>query len=303
MSVAAPEPKANMGQPAPRTDGRLKVTGEARYPSDMPVANPAYAFLVTSAIARGRIRSFDLEAARAVPGVLDILTYENADEIRPVKFNGEGGPASTSVRPLSSPQIWHDGQIVALVLADSFEAAREAAHRVGIAYDQEPPSATFGSPGTTTQAAAGASNRLKEDPHVGDAEAAFAAAEVTIDAEYATPTQHHNPIELFTTTCFWSDGQLTVHEPSQFVYGLKNGVARQLGIDPKNVRVISRFAGGAFGSKGSLTPRTALVALAARRLNRPVKLVATRAQGFTIATYRAETRHRARPSSRSRPGG
>ena len=120
-----------------------------------------------------------------------------------------------------------------------------------------------------------------------------------IDAEYSTPAQHHNPIELFATTCVWSGDELTIYEPSQFVYGLKNGVAQRLGIAPEKVRVVSHYVGGAFGSKGTMTPRTALIALAAKRLNRPVKLVATRAQGFTIATYRAETRHHIRLGARS----
>lgn len=126
---------------------------------------------------------------------------------------------------------------------------------------------------------------------MGDADAAFAAAPVKLDARYGTPTQHHNPIELFTTTCAWSGAKLTIWEPSQFVYGLRGTVATQLGIDPEDVRVISTFVGGAFGSKGGATARTAWIAVAARRLGRPVKLVATRDQGFTIATYRAETRH------------
>src|SRR5262249_24838373 len=128
----------------------------------------------------------------------------------------------------------------------------------------------------------------------GDAEAAFESAEIQLDAEYATPVEHHNAIELFTTTCIWRDVELTIFEPSQFVYGPKNTVAEKLGIDPSYVRVISPFVGGAFGSKAQLTPRTELVALAAKRLNRPVKLVATRDQGFTVATYRAETKHRIR---------
>jgi len=98
-------------------------------------------------------------------------------------------------------------------------------------------------------------------------------------------------MELFATSCVWYGDRLTIYEPSQFVYGLKNGVAEQLGIDPDKVRVINSYVGGAFGSKGSVTPRTAIIASIARRLNRPVKLVATRDQGFTIATYRAETRH------------
>jgi len=119
----------------------------------------------------------------------------------------------------------------------------------------------------------------------------FTAAPVKLDARYGTPTQHHNPIELFTTTCAWSGAKLTIWEPSQFVYGLRGTVATQLGIDPEDVRVISTFVGGAFGSKGGATARTAWIAVAARRLGQPVKLVATRDQGFTIATYRAETRH------------
>src|SRR5207248_6195490 len=107
-----------------------------------------------------------------------------------------------------------------------------------------------------------------------------------------------NPLELFTTTAVWRDGALTIYEPSQFVYGLKNSAAQKLGIGPDKVRVISPFVGGAFGSRGQMTPRTGLVALAARRLNRPVKLVATRAEGVTVATYRAETRHRIRLGAR-----
>ena len=289
-NAAAPTPTENMGAPAPRYDARLKVTGGARFPADMPVNNPAYAFLVTSAIAKGRIERLDLGDARSVPGVLDILTHENTTELKYVKF---GGGASTSIQSLG-PQILHDGQIIAVVLADTFEAAREAAYKVKATYDEAKPAASFGSPGVTAEDATKVSEEHKKLPQAGDASAAIAAAEVVTDAEYATPTQHHNPIELFATTCVWADDQLTVYEPSQFVYGLKNGVAQRLGIEPDKVRVVSSYVGGAFGSKGMMTPRTALIALAARRLKRPVKLVATRDQGFTIATYRAETRHHVR---------
>jgi xanthine dehydrogenase YagR molybdenum-binding subunit len=289
-NAAALEPKANMGQPMPRYDARLKVTGVARYPSDVPVSNPAFAFLVTSAIAKGRIETLDLAQARAVPGVLEIFTQENTSELKPGKF---GGGASTSIDKLG-PEIAHDGQIIAMVVADSYEAAREAAYKVKATYAVAKPSATFDSEGVKVEDATKVSEQHKELPHKGDAEAALALADAVIDAEYSTPTQHHNPIELFSTTCVWEGDQLTVYEPSQFVYGLKAGVAQRLGIDADKVRVVSSFVGGAFGSKGTMTPRTALVALAARKLNRPVKLVATRDQGFTIATYRAETRHHIR---------
>jgi xanthine dehydrogenase YagR molybdenum-binding subunit len=294
MTVAAPAPKANMGEPAPRLDARLKVTGEARYAADVPLANPAYAFLVLSPIAKGRVIAFDLSEARAVPGVLEILTHENtAHDVKPTKFFGEGGRASTSIRPLSSPQIWHDGQIIAMVVADTFEAAREAAYKVDAVCQVEPASATFESPGTKTEFAADVSKQHK-DPQVGDAEAAFASADVMIDAEYGTPTQHHNPIELFATICAWTDDELTIYEPSQFIHGLKHEIAEQLGIDPARIHARSPYVGGAFGSKGGVTSRSALVAIAARRVSRPVKLVMTRDQGFTMATYRAETRHRVR---------
>jgi xanthine dehydrogenase YagR molybdenum-binding subunit len=289
-NAAAPTPKENMGAPAPRYDARLKVTGEARYPADMPVANPAYAFLVTSSIAKGRIQRLDLDEARAVPGVLDILTSENTSELKQVKF-GEG--CSTSIQDLG-PDIRHAGQIVAVVVADSFESANEGASAVKVSYTEQAPAATFGSQGLKEEDATKVSEQHKHLPQAGDADKAIAAADVTIDAEYGTPTQHHNPIELFATTCVWTGGRLTIYEPSQFVYGLKNGVAQRLGIEPEKVRVVSSYVGGAFGSKGVMTPRTALIALAAKRLNRPVRLVVSRDQGFTTATYRAETRHHIR---------
>ncbi|MBL6459100.1 xanthine dehydrogenase family protein molybdopterin-binding subunit [Belnapia sp. T6] len=274
-----------IGQPAIRIDGRAKVTGMARYASDEVVANPAHAFLVTSAIARGRIRGFRLDAARAVPGILDILMHGNvggeAEKPKPMS----GGDTTTT---LESDRVWHDGQIIAVVLAESFEAAREAAHKVEVDYEAEPPSATFGSPGVEEEVRKAGEHK---DYKVGDAEASFAVAEVKVDARYGTPTQHHNPIELFTTTCEWRGGKLTVYEPSQFVYGLRGSLAKQLRMDPGDIHVVSRFVGGAFGSRGGITARTAWIAVAARRLNRPVRLVATRDQGFTIVTYRAETRH------------
>ncbi len=277
--------RAVIGTPTPRIDGRAKVTGRAVYASDEAVAHPAYAFLVTSSIARGRIRAFHLDQARAVSSVLDILTHENAGgEADPQPPHGAGGETTT----LQTDRVWHDGQIIGVVVADSYEAAREAAYRVQVVYEEEQPSATFGSPGAEAAVRKAGEH---EDFQVGDADAAFAAAEVKVDAHYGTPTQHHNPIELFTTTCVWSSGSLTVYEPSQFVYGLRGALAKQLHMDPQRIRVVSRYVGGAFGSKGNATGRTAWIAVAARRLGRPVKLVATRDQGYTIATYRAETRH------------
>ena len=274
------------GQPHTRIDGPAKVRGHARYASDEPVANPAWAFLLTSAIARGRIKRFELDEALALPGVIDILTFANAGgEAKPPKQQS-GGPTTTTMQ---DNRVWHDGQIIGVVLADTYEIARDAAFRVRVHYAAEPPSATFDSPGAVEEVRDDGEHK---DYAVGDARAALAAAEVTVDQRYETPIQHHNPIELFTTTAEWNEGELTIHEPSQFVYGLRANVAGQIGVDPEQVRVISRYVGGAFGSKGGATARTAWVAVAARRIGRPVKLVATRDQGYTITTYRAETRHR-----------
>src|SRR5207245_8098760 len=146
----------------------------------------------------------------------------------------------------------HAGQIIAVVLADTYEAAREAAHRVKVNTPAAAATTTFDSPGTTSVPAKGQASRFKEDPKVGDFAKAFDEAEVKFTASYATPTQHHNPMELFATSCAWNGDNLTIYEPSQFVYGLKNGVAEQLGIDADKVRVINHYVGGAFGSKGSV---------------------------------------------------
>ena len=323
-SQAPQAPPPAIGQPTSRVDGRIKVTGEARYGSDYDGGRkPTHAYLRTSAIARGRIIRLDETAARAVPGVLEILTYKNVgDRVKPGKIFSDKGYMGTSIAPLASDRIQHDGQIEAVVIAETFEAAREAAHRLDIAYAAERPSATFGSSGLEVKSAEASSKEGEEKssggggkgqggkqgggqskegeeggeekPQVGDAPRAFAAAPVRIDQRYETPTQHHNPIELFTTTCGWSNGRLTVWESSQNVYGYKNGLAEQLGIEPDRIHIVSPYIGGAFGSRGSLTQRTALVALAAKMVGRPVRLEATRSQGFTIATYRAETQHRVR---------
>jgi xanthine dehydrogenase YagR molybdenum-binding subunit len=274
------------GKPHVRIDGVAKVTGQARFASDEPLVRPAYAWLVTSAIARGRITAFDLAGARAVPGVLDILTFQNmAGQFKP-PMGPDQGPTTTT---LESDQVWHAGQIIAVVLAESLEAAREASFKVKVSYAPAAPSASFDAAGAVEEARN--ADGKHEDPKVGDFAAGMAAAAVKVDARYSTPTQHHNPLELFTTTCVWDGPKLTVYEPSQTMYGLRAGIAKQLGIDPSMVRTVSRYVGGAFGSKGALTSRTVLIALAAKRLGRPVKLVPTRTDGFTISTFRAETRH------------
>jgi xanthine dehydrogenase YagR molybdenum-binding subunit len=291
MSTAAPEPKENQGAPVPRIDARLKVTGAARYAADMPANNLAYGVLVTSDIARGRVTEVDFQETRSVPGVIDIISYGDMEGVKPPEF---GTSSYTSLGPLHQHDIHHDGQIVALVVGDSFEAAQEGAFKVRIAYAPEQPAASLNSEGTETVEAKGNAPRVKEYPTAGDFESAFRSAPVKLDAEYTTPTQHHNAIELFSTTAEWNGNRLTIYEPSQNVYGIKGALASQLQIDPADIRVVSLYTGSGFGSKGPSTPRTAIVAVAARRLRRPVRCIVTRMQGFTTAPYRAPTRHHIR---------
>lgn len=273
-----------LGKPVARIDGIAKVTGAARYASDEPVPNPAFAYFITSRIARGSIESFDLTEARAVAGVIDIVTYENVGVGFDKAQGPDGNPTTTT---LEDNKIWHEGQIIGIVVAETYEAAREAAHKSKVTYNEEAPSATFDSPGAMTEPH---KPQRGPDPKKGDADGAFAKAPIKFEARYSTPTQHHNAIELFTVTCEWKDGKLTIYEPSQFMWGTKAAVAKQLKLERDHVRAISRYIGGAFGSKGP-NPRTHWIARVAKRVGRPLKLVPTRDQGFTIATFRAETRH------------
>jgi xanthine dehydrogenase YagR molybdenum-binding subunit len=277
------------GPATTRIDGRDKVTGRARYGSDFSLAAMTWAALKMSPIARGKIVGIDERAARALSGVLEILTYRNVgDAVKPGRLFSAGGYMGSSLAPLQSAQIAYGGQIVAVVIAESFEIARHATRLLSVEYQAETPASGFDSPGAECESA------KKDDRKVGDFESAWAQAPVKIDQQYSTPTQHHNPLELFATIAAWENGQLTIWESSQNVWGNKNGLAEQLGTSPDDIRIISPFIGGAFGSRGSLTQRTALIALAAQRVGRPVKLVATRRDGFSLATYRAETRHRVR---------
>ncbi len=188
MSAAAPQPKDNQGQPVPRIDARLKVTGEALYSADIPLNNVAHGVLVTSDIARGQVRSIHLDAARRTPGVLDVLSYDDMGDVKPPRF---GHGSYTSLAPLHERTIRHDGQIMALIVAETLEAAQEAADKVTADYQVEQPSAGLDSPGTETIPAVGNTQRLKENPSVGDFKAAFAAAPVQFEAEY--PNAYPDP--------------------------------------------------------------------------------------------------------------
>jgi xanthine dehydrogenase YagR molybdenum-binding subunit len=280
-----------IGHGHPRYDGRAKVTGRAQFAADVIVRNPIHAWFLLSSIPKGRIESIDATRARSLPGVIDIVTHENAPALAvPI---GRTAGFSTSHQPLVGPDILFDGQIIGVVLAESFETAREATTLVEVRCSEQPAAVVLDSPGVATQRWSEANTTFK-DPELGDAEKGLANAAVVVDEIYRTQSQVHNAMEPFPTTVLWDGDDLVVYEPSQYVAGLQHGLAQQLGIHPSRVHVISPFIGGGFGSKLSLTPRTAILAALARKFRRPVKLVATRTQGFTLSTYRAESRHRIR---------
>ena len=291
QSVTPPVPQSleNMGDAIQRYESVGKVTGAPIYADDIAVPNPVHAYFLTSGIARGRITAIDTSAAEALSNVVKIYTHDNAPPRKTVGYFQGGGYVSDSNMPLTGPDIHNDGQIIAVVVANDLATARDAAHRIIVRYDETVPSATFDDMGTTS---AHPDDLTKKEKKVGDFAGAFAKAPVRIDRRYSTPTMHHNAMELFSTTAYWEGDKLTILEPSQFVYQLANGAAAVMGVDPANVRALDPFVGGAFGSKGTMTQRTGLIAAVARDLKRPVKNVVMRDQGFTLATYRAETRHR-----------
>jgi xanthine dehydrogenase YagR molybdenum-binding subunit len=281
-----------MGAPIARIESVAKVTGRLHYAADMTRApEPLQAYFLTSGIARGQILSIDTAPAEALKGVLKVYTHHNAPKRIATPYTQKGGYASDTNMPLTGTEIFHDGQIIAMVIADSYEVARDASHRIVCRYAPSTPAATLTSAGVGMTHPDALSEKEKK---AGDFAAAYASAPVKVEGEYTTPAQHQNAIELYSTTAYWSGDTLTIYEPSQFVVELANGAAAMMGIDPSKVHVINPYMGGAFGGKGFMTQRTALIAGAARELGRPVRNVVTRDQGYTLATYRSETRHHVR---------
>ena len=280
---------ASIGQPVVRRDAAAKASGAAQYAADFAHANVAYAALTLSPIARGRITRMNIAAAQALPGVQLILTHASLNEgIGRETFAMKGGHMQSSFMPLTSDEVHYAGQIVALTIADTLEQAEQAARLINVDYASTPASASIDDP-DRTEAPMGA-----KSIDVGDAEAAFKTAEFTVDATYATPTQHHNPIELYAATAAWRDGKLLINTPSQWVRGKQAGLAEIFGIPMQDVRIECPYIGGGFGGKATLLAHIVLVAMAARRLGRPVKLVVPREAMFTVGSFRPATRNRIR---------
>lgn len=280
---------------AERVDALDKVRGATRYAADDARPGLLHAALVPARIARGRVVRIDTATALRVRGVRTVLTHENVGALDTGGFLMAGGFGFQSVYPLRSAQIAYRGQSVAMVVADTLEAAREAASLVEVAYESVGIVATLDAPDAEPLAqTAVLPQPMFADRRVGDPEGVLDGAAVRVDLRYELPAQHQNPMEIIATVAEWDDGVLTIREPTQNAEGVRHGVAKQLGIEPARVRVLSPTLGGGFGQKNSLQSHTALVALAARSLGRPVKLVMTRAQLFHNASFRPAGRHRVR---------
>jgi xanthine dehydrogenase YagR molybdenum-binding subunit len=269
-----------------RVEGGEKVSGRARYAAEYPVERVAYAMLLQASIARGSVASVDAAAALAVPGVLAVLTHENALRLAPVP-DGE-------LAVLQSPAVAYRGQIVGAVVAETAESAREAAALVRVEYRAEPHAVELVPDDPRLYRPERVNPNYETDTSSGDFAAAHAAAEVRVDEVYRTPAFHNNPMEPHATLAVWEDGRLTLYDSNQGSSVVRDTAAQLFGLEPDRVRVIAHHVGGAFGQKGTPRPHLVVAAMAARMTGRPVKLAITRQQMFAFVGYRTPTIQRVR---------
>jgi xanthine dehydrogenase YagR molybdenum-binding subunit len=274
-----------VGKPLDRVDGRLKVTGGARYAYEVERGpKTAYGVLVEASIGKGRIKSIDTGSAERAPGVILVLTYRNAPE--------QGAGNHHVAHPvLTSPEVLYYGLPVAFVVAETFEEATAAAYLLRVKYD--------GAPGRYTLRSGLGEARIPQegpppDSAVGDFAGAFAAAPMQLDVTYTTPLQSQAMMEPHATLATWDGDNLILHTSNQMLNQGRDAVARTLQIPVENVRLISPYIGGGFGSKLWVNADAILAAIAARQLNRPVKTALTRQQIFHVTTHRSDTIQRIR---------
>lgn len=279
----------------PRVDAHDKVRGKPLFGADAARPGMLHAAFAVATIGKGRVTSIDTKAASAVRGVKLVLTHQNIGQVQSAGFLAGGGYGFQSFQPMLSDAIAYRGQPIALVAAETLEAAIEAAHLIKATYETVPFSVTLDAKGAeiVIQAETPLKNFFPEI-NAGDADAAYAAAPIKVDAVFNSPPQHQNPIELIATIAEWDGDKVIIHEGTQNSGGIRGGVARALGLKQEQVEVISPFAGGGFGQKNSLQMQTVLAAVAARQTGRPVKLVVPRGQIFHDASFRAASRHRIR---------
>ncbi len=277
---------AYIGTPTSRVDGRAKVTGEAKYAGEFNTTGLAYGSVVTSTIPKGRIVRIDASEALRVAGVLDVLSHDNRPHMaaKPDAYKDDVAPDTGSpFRPLYDDKIMFSGQPIALVLAEEWEIAQFAASLVRVEYETE----AFATDLHARRDDAFAVEK-PEQPR-GNAQEAYAASDVRHEAEYFIPVENHNPMELFASTVMWDgDGKITVYDKTQGVQNVQRYVCSVFDMKADDVRVMSPFVGGAFGSGLRPQYEVVLAVLAARALQRSVRLVLTRQQMYALG-YRPAT--------------
>ena len=276
-----------VGTATSRVDGRAKVTGAAKYAAEFEVAGLAHASVVTSTIAKGRIARIDASDALSVEGVVAVLTHENRPPMAGADsaYKDDVAPEGSPFRPLYDDRIWFSGQPVALVVAEESEIARFAASLVRVDYRADEHVTDVYRQRDAAEALdyATADNPFLPPSPRGSAEQAFAAAQTRHDGEYYVPIEHHNPMELYASTVmFGNDGKLTIYDKTQGVQNVQRHVASVFGMEPDDVRILSPFVGGAFGSGLRPQYQVLLATLAARALKRSVRLVLTRQQMYGL---------------------
>jgi len=278
------------GKPISRKDGRAKVTGAAKYAAEYNVPGLVYGAVVSSAIARGKITRIDAADALRLSGVLQVFTHENCPQLAQSddKYRDDIAPPGSPFRPLHSDEIKFSAQPVALVVADSLELARHAASLVRVGYMPEAHATDLH--GERGRAYPPKPREYFPPPRSrGNADKAFAQAAVQVEAEYGAPAEHHNPMEPFATTVVLDEnGRLTVYDKTQGVQNVQNYLCNVFGYPNEELRVVSPFVGGGFGSGLRPVYQAFLAVLAARELKRPVRVSLTRQQMFSF-THRPST--------------
>jgi xanthine dehydrogenase YagR molybdenum-binding subunit len=293
-----------LGAPLDRVDGPLKVTGRAKYAYEHNVPDAVYGALVVSPIASGTITSIDMSRAEKAPGVLLVMSHENAPRLAKQKDSSKAPGPGEAWQALQDNVVYYAYQPVAVVVAKTSTQARSAAKLVDIKYDARQPQTDLES--RLQEAYAPAKAGGGGDPAAskrGDVDAGLAQSERHIEQVYYTPFEFHNPMEPHATIALWTaPDQLTIYDATQGVFGDRQRLASALGLQPDQVRVISPFLGGGFGSKGPTWSHVVIAALAARQVKRPVKLQVARPQMFNMVGLRSETRQQIAIGARSDGG-
>jgi xanthine dehydrogenase YagR molybdenum-binding subunit len=272
-----------VGQPLDRVDGRLKVTGGARYAAEFSAPGLLHGVLVQSTVAKGKITRIDTSLAERAPGVVKVITYENMPPVAQ-----PASPPAGQNNHLLEPEIRYSGQNVAVVVAETLEQAEHAAELVVVEYDAGPPE--IGLEENLGHAFVPTNSGRRVSSKRGDFDAGIASAQTKVDQIYRTPYEHHNPMEPHATVAIWTGDKLVAYDATQGVVGSAANIARVLGVAPENVQVIDPFVGGGFGCKGQSWPHSPISAMAAKAIGRPVKIMLSRRQMFWSNGHRPATR-------------